>query len=182
MAEIEIRHNLPDFSRQLKAFGYDFERKAIRSGVAAASRIFKNKVVAVLNRPRRSPVRKGETPGTLRRAIYIKRTRAPKGEEHYFVGVRQGKKARGRKGGSADAYYWRWVELGHRIRRPGQAIRGGRRLKALRRARHDQAGGGRVQAYPFLTPAFNAAKQDALNKFNEMVQKRIAQENAKRAA
>jgi HK97 gp10 family phage protein len=182
MAEIEVKHNLPDFKRQLAKFGFDFERKAIRSGVAAASRVFKNRTVAVLNRPRVSPVRRGEQPGTLRRAIYIKRARAPRGEEHYFVGVRQGKKARGRKGGSADAYYWRWVELGHRIRRPGQAIRGGRRTRALMRSRHDAAGGGRVQAYPFLKPAFNAAKQDALNKFNEMVQKRINQENAKRAA
>lgn len=179
---VEVRTNLPDFLKQMEAFGADMERKVFRNGVAAAARVFRNSVQRVLQRPRISPVRKGERPGTLQRAIYVKRStkNRQKGQEAYFVGVRQGKAARSRKGGSADAYYWRWVELGHRIRPKGQAIRGGRNTKALMRARHDAAKGGRVPPYPFLKPGFEAGKTEALQKFNENVQARIDKENAKR--
>lgn len=178
--EVRIRTNLPDFLRQLKAFEFDMTRKVFRNGVAAASRVFKNAVVNVLSRPRRSPVLKCVTPGTLKRAIYIKRDRDSKpGLEHYFVGVRQGKAQQKRKGGNADAFYWRWVELGHRIRAPGHGIRGGFRKKAVRRAQHDASGGGRVPAYPFLTPAFQKAKEQALEKFLSSVQARINKENSK---
>jgi HK97 gp10 family phage protein len=179
---VVVKTNLPDFKRAMAAFTYDMQRKTFRNGVAAASRIFKNQVVKILQRPRVSPVRKGETPGTLRRAIYIKRARDSKrGLEHYFVGVRQGKVAKGRKGGSADAFYWRFVELGHRKVPRGSKITGGRRTQALKRARFDTAGGGKVRAYPFLEPAFKAAKEDALKKFTENIQERIKVENAKRS-
>jgi len=181
MPDVKVVSNLPDFKRQVREFGYDMEKKVFRNGVAAAARIFRNGVQRVLSRPRLSPVRRGENPGTLRRAIYIKRAKDSKqGLEHYFVGVRQGKAERGRKGGSADAFYWRFVELGHRIRQPGQGISGGRRVKALLRARHDAQGGGRVRAYPFLQPAFQIEQLNALKKFNENVQARIDKENTKR--
>lgn len=181
MAEVTVRTNIPDFKAQMTAFGYDMERKIFRSGVAAASTVFRRHVLRILQRPRRSPVRKGETPGTLRRAIYMRRARDSRnGLEHYFVGVRQGKAARNRKGGSADAFYWRFVELGHLIRARGQKIGGGRRYQRLQRERLNAAGSRRVPAYPFLKPAFESGKTEALSKFNERVQIRIDKENAKR--
>jgi HK97 gp10 family phage protein len=178
---VVIRTNMPDFLRQTRELGYDLERKVFRSGVAAATTVFRKAVLTVLDRPRRSAIRKGETPGTLRRAIYVKRARDSRlGLEHYFVGVRQGKKQRSRKGGNADAFYWKFVELGHLIRPRGGAIRGGRNSQRLQRERARASGAGRVPPYPFMKPAFEQGQKQALDKFEERVQQRIDKENAKR--
>lgn len=177
---VRTKTNLPDFKKRLSEFKFDMERKIIRSGVAASATVFRRHVVRILQRPRLSPPIKGVTPGTLRRAIYVKRERAVPGTEHYFVGVRQGKKARNRKGGSLDAFYWRMVELGHLKRRPGGGLRGGKRSRALQRSRLNAAGAGRVPAYPFLQPAFQQGQTEALANFTERVQERIDKENAKR--
>lgn len=178
---IKITTNLPAFKQQLRELGADMERKVIRNAVGAAARVFQKHVLRILARPRKSPIKRGTPPGTLRRAIYIKRARdVTRGREHYFVGVRQGKREQGRKSGSRDAFYWRMVELGHLARRPGGGIRGGKRSAALQRARLNAAGAKRVQAYPFLQPAFQAGQNEALEKFNERVQARIDKENAKR--
>lgn len=168
--------NLPDFKAQLREFGFDMERKVFRSGVAAAANVFKAKAVQLA--PTLRVPRKDRTAGLLKKAIYIKRSKDSRnGLEHYFVGVRQGRAARQRKGGSLDAFYWRWVEQGHIARGPGQALRGGRRSKAIQRSRYS---GSRVPAYPFLAPAFQRAQQQALQAFNDRVQKRIDKENSKR--
>lgn len=178
---IRIVTNLPEFKRQVEAFSFDMQRKIFRNAVGAAARVFQRHVKTILARPRKSKPRKGTPPGTLQRAIYIKRARDSKGGlEHYFVGVRQGRKEQGRKGGSRDAFYWRMVELGHLIRGRGQALRGGDRLKRLQRSRLAASGASRVQAYPFLQPAFQRGQTEALQKFNEIVQARIDKENAKR--
>lgn len=176
---VTIRTNLPDFKRQLQAFGYDMQRRIFRSGVAAAAAVFKRAVV------QRAPVLRTKhtkrVAGLLKRSIYTKRARDSKnGLEHYFVGVRQGKRAQQRKGGSLDAFYWRVVELGHLIRRRRQALRGGRRSVALQRARLNASGAPRVRPYPYLAPAYQAVKGQALQAFNVRVQARIDKENAKR--
>lgn len=168
---ITIKTNLPDFKKQLKDFGYDMERKVFRSGVAAAANVFRKLTVQLV------PVRTG----LLKKAIYTKRARDSRnGLEHYFVGVRQGKKAQRRKGGSLDAFYWRFVEQGHLVRRRGRGIRGGRRSAALQRSRLNASGAARVPAYPFLAPAFQRGKDQALQAFTTRVQARIDKENAKR--
>lgn len=177
---ITVKTNLPDFKRQLRAFGLDMERKVFRAGVAASAQVFRKRVEEV------APVRTGR----LKRAIYVRRSRdSTTGREHYFVGVRQGKAARNRnvrhKGkvvgtGNLDAFYWRFVELGHLVRRRGSGVRGGRRSQALQRARLSALGARRVPARPFLAPAFQRGKDEALQAFTVRVQQRIDKENAKR--
>lgn len=178
-AEITVKTNLPEFKAQLRALGQDFERKVFRSGVSAAASVFKKLAIneaPVLKRPK-----KGAVSGLLRRAIYVKRSRdRSPGREHYFVGVRQGKAARRRKGGSLDAYYWRFVHEGHLARGPGNTIRGGRRRRALERSRLNASGAKRVPANRFLARAFSSGKESALRAFTERVQRRIDTENRKR--
>jgi hypothetical protein len=175
---VTVTTNLPDFKRQMRELGQDFERKVFRAGTAAAAGVFKKQGISeapVLKRPK-----KGAVYGLLRRAIYVKRARAPSGTERYFVGVRQGKRARGRKGGSLDAYYWRWVHEGHLARGPGSKIKGGRRRSALERRRLGASGAKRVPGNPFLARAFAQGKDAALKAFTDRVTKRIDQENRKR--
>lgn len=171
---VTVKTSLPDFKKQLRDFGYDMERKVFRAGVAASATVFRKRVEQTV------PVRSG----LLKRAIYVKRSRDSKnGLEHYFVGIRQGKAARSRnvrhKGklvGTAnlDAFYWRFVELGHLARG------GGRRSTALQRGRLNASGAKRVPAHPFLAPAYQRGKDQALQAFVVRVQERIDKENAKR--
>jgi HK97 gp10 family phage protein len=171
MAEgIVFKTNLPQFKAQLKAFGQDFERRTMRSATAAAATVFRKLVVA------NAPVRTG----LLKRAVYIKRSRdRTSGREHYFVGVRQGRKAQRRKGGSLDAFYWRFVEQGHLARGPRSRLQGGKRRRALQRERLNASGAKRVGARPFLRPSFEQGREAAVQAFYGRVQKRLDQENRK---
>jgi HK97 gp10 family phage protein len=182
---VEIRTNLPDFKRQVDAMGVDFERRAFRSGVAAAAQVFRKQ--AEKNAPvYQGPRRKRRIAGTLRRNILIKRLRAPKGTEKYYVGVRAGRQ-RPKKGAPMATFflpfYWAWVEAGHRIvPRGGKLNVGGRRTRALNRERFDRSGGGRTQPVWYLRNAFQQQKTAALVAFSARVQQRIDKENAKRGS
>lgn len=71
----------------------------------------------------------------------------------YIVTVRTGK-----FGADGDAYYWRWVERGHKIiwKKAGQS-----RNDARKEAARLEYGTARVPAYPFMRPAFDSKKQPA---------------------
>lgn len=83
--------------------------------------------------------------GVLRRALFAKRSRFGQSPtmEVRIIGVRKGKKA---QKNNRDAYYARWIEYGHRARTskrfPGPPVF--------------------VPAQPFLRPAFESTKNQAL--------------------
>jgi HK97 gp10 family phage protein len=172
---IEFRFNLPDFNRQLKALSQDMEQKVIRAATAAAARTFYKRAlqfVPILKTPR-----KDRSPGILKRALYVFRSRDRSGgREHYVVGVRGRAKSRG----TVDAFYWRWVEQGHLARGKGTGLRGGKRSKNLQRQRLAISGAKRVQAHPYLKPAFETGKDEALKVFYSTIEKRLAKANQKR--
>lgn len=170
-----VKANLPEFKAQLRAIGVDMERRAVRQASAAAAAVFR--AAAQRNAPvQEPPGRKGHMVGTLRRAIYARRVRSPKGVSIYRVSVRQGKKEKGK---GRDAYYWAWVEQGHIARGPGQALRGGANSKSLQRKRL-RAAGGFVQPKPYLRPAFEQSGGRALQVFNERLSRAIERYSQKK--
>lgn len=120
--------------------------------------------------------------GTLVRAIYAKRSRYGNTPtlENRVVGVRRGNKygkSRVKAGKSnMDAFYWKWVEFGHRI--------GTRKTGYLKKqTRQGGAGGksrGDVPAQPFMRPAFEATKGQAALAIRDGLKRQI-EEAAKRA-
>lgn len=178
---VVLKHNIPDFKKQLAAFGFDMEKKIFRAGVNAAGQIFKKRAIELA--PVSNLRRKRHIAGTLKRNIILFRPKKQTpGTERQSVGVRSGIKP---KKGAAQAhyflpFYWRWVEEGHRIVKRGSRITGGRRTKALKRARFDASGGGRTKAVWYLKRAFQSVGGAALDAFNKRVQARIDKENAKR--
>jgi HK97 gp10 family phage protein len=91
-------------------------------------------------------------PGTLKRAVIMKQIPelSNKNKQTFFVTVRQGKKYRkqGKKGNlSQDAWYWRFVEFGT----------------------------VKMSAQPFLRPAFDMRKNDALQAIKTRLAQRIEQ-------
>ena len=90
--------------------------------------------------------------GTMKRAVILKQIPelSNKNKQTFFVTVRQGKKYRkqGKKGNlSQDAWYWRFVEFGT----------------------------VKMSARPFLRPAFDMKKNDALTAIKTRLAERIEQ-------
>lgn len=93
----------------------------------------------------------------------------------YLVTVRNGNAAR------EGAFYWRWVEKGHKFvpRNKNVSAKTGRTIgwAAHRRAAELEYGNARVRAYPFMRPAYEGRKQDAV----DLMTRTLAQQLARNA-
>ncbi|WP_323142715.1 hypothetical protein [Massilia phyllosphaerae] len=78
----------------------------------------------------------------------------------YLVTVRKG------NFGGGDAYYWSWVEKGHKFVPKNTRIgKRGNKIgwAAHRRAAELEYGTASAPAYPFMRPAYDSRKSDAVN-------------------
>jgi HK97 gp10 family phage protein len=169
MIEFDVTVNATEFRQQLDVLAKDIREKAVDAAVRAAAQVFRKAVAE------KAPVLKEDTKnrvaGTLKRAIYLKRSkRSTSGARRYFVGIRSCRKAAKSK---RDAFYWRFLEAGWMPRGPGGGLRGGARTRALQRRRNLMAGHKRVQV-EFIEPAFKAAKGEAEAKFRSAMEKYLA--------
>jgi HK97 gp10 family phage protein len=150
---------LKELQNALNQLPKEIQGRPLRSAVSAAAKVIVDDVKA------RVPV--GET-GNLKTAVYRYRSRRNSaiGRETFFVGIRQGKaqfkdtaynRRRGRVGKSyktaGEAYYWRFLEFGT----------------------------AKMQAKPFLRPAFEANKSRAVEVIKDRLGKSI-QTQAKKLA
>ena len=156
MAEFVKIEGLDVFAQALNSLPPNIARNVLRGAVSAGARIISNE--AKLRAPvYTGPVSQGHPPpGTLKRSIIQKQIRelSDLGKQTFYVTVRRGKKyqKQGKKGNlSQDAYYAKWVEFGT----------------------------SKMAAKPFLRPAFEAGKQEAVNKMAEYIAKRFPTEAAK---
>ncbi len=125
--------------------------------------------------------------GTLARAIYQKQIRELSGpdKQTFFVGARSGKLYQkvGKKGVNKDAYYARWVELGHFTRAPGGRLRHtnrGERNNATLAAAVQTGHVHWVPAHPFLRPAFDVKKDRAVEAIGQKIAARLLTIKAKK--
>lgn len=82
----------------------------------------------------------------------------------YLVTVRKG------KFNGNDAYYWRWVENGHKI---VPRKKKGVTWKAHRAAAALEFGNARVPAYPFMRPAYESKKGAAIDVMNKKLREQM---------
>ncbi|MBZ2208474.1 HK97-gp10 family putative phage morphogenesis protein [Massilia soli] len=109
--------------------------------------------------------------GTIYNNIIAKRlTEESDGDKKqaYLVTVRSGK-----FGADGDAFYWRFVEQGHKFvpRKPKSGK--GSTWKAHRRAAELEYGSATVPAYPFMRPAYEARKADAIEVMRDKLAQKI---------
>jgi HK97 gp10 family phage protein len=171
MIEVHI-DGLKSLDKALGMLPQNIAKKHLNNAVAAGARIIRDEA------RNRAPVSDGKTnknaspSGTLKRSIIVKwiRELSKYGMSTFYVTVRSGKKYRkqGKKGNlSQDAYYWRYVEFGHKIvpRFKGKytdyALKGRTRQTGLAIRRRNATGS--VPPKPFIRPAFESKKQEALN-------------------
>lgn len=156
------------------------EKRTARKMVVAGGRILKQEAVSIAR------ANGSVDSGDMVKNIAIKReSKAPKGTEQYHLGVRHGREqtkkvraagktklvvnGRGRivKQRDNDPYYWRWVELGHKIvprRRAGTS-------KSIRKRR--AAASGTVDAKPFIQPALERKRAEAIDAMGKVAQQEL---------
>lgn len=123
--------------------------------------------------------------GKLKRSIYSKWIREASSRERqtFFVSVRRGKQFRAKqrvskKGRTTmtkdlDAYYWTWVEFGHIATGAGKKIKGGAQRRSDTRSKLRSSGATFVPPRPFLRPAYEQNKQQAVEAIRSELSKRI---------
>ena len=143
---------LDQLAEALRALPQRVARNGLRAAVYAGAKVIRDE--AKLH----APVATGNLgpnqppPGTLKRSVIMKQIPELSGaqKQTFFVTVRHGKKYRkqGKKGNlSQDAWYWRFVEFGT----------------------------VKMSAQPFLRPAFDMRKNDALQAIKTRLAQRIEQ-------
>ena len=158
MISVQIT-GLKELQKALNELPKEIQGRPLRSAVSAAAKVIVDDVKS------RIPV--GET-GNLKTAVYRYRSRrnSATGRETFFVGIRQGKaqykdtaynRRKGRVGKNyktaGEAYYWRFLEFGT----------------------------VKMQAKPFMRPAFEGSKSRILDVMKERLGKAI-QDQAKKLA
>lgn len=156
MAELIHVSGLKELNDALKELPERIARNALSAGVYAAAKVIKDEARALAPNYT-GPVAKGHPPpGTLKRSVIMKHIAEKSGkyQQTFYVLVRHGKKYKkqGKKGNlSQDAFYWRFVEFGT----------------------------VKMAAKPFMRPAFESKKQEALEAMREKLATRIAEEASK---
>jgi HK97 gp10 family phage protein len=137
MMSIKVE-GLKELEKKMISLGPKISLKALRSSLAAGAKVIKQDAMA------RVPVKTG----TLRKSLYIKRLTKPNPyAERYILGARHGKKMQKR---NLDAYYWSWIEFGHKDR-----------------------SGKAVDPRPFIRPAFESRKIQAMDTIKQVLKTKI---------
>ena len=156
MADFQHVQGLRELQAALKELPDRIARNVLRGSVSAGAAVIRKEATA------RAPVstgpkRQGQPPpGTLKRSVYQKQIRNLSSlvRQTFIVSVRKGKKYRnqGKKGNlSQDAWYATFVEFGT----------------------------AKMAARPFLRPAFESKKGDAVAAIKDYLARRIPLEVAK---
>ena len=154
MAEFESVQvqGLDQLAKALRELPQRVARNGMRAAVYAGAKVIRDEAKL------QAPVATGDLganqppPGTLKRSVIMKQIPELSGaqKQTFFVTVRHGKKYRkqGKKGNlSQDAWYWRFVEFGT----------------------------VKMSARPFLRPAFDMKKHEAVTAIKTRLAQRIEQ-------
>jgi len=113
--------------------------------------------------------------GVLFNSIIVKRLEEESNggtKQVYLVTVRKGSY------GGDDAFYWRWVENGHKFvpKNKNVSARTGRTIgwAAHRRAAELEYGNRRTRAYPFMRPAYEGKKHEAVDLMTRTLAEQLA--------
>lgn len=140
--ELEVQ-GLPELLRKLRGLPDQVRAKVIKGAVASGAAVIKNEAIS------RAPIYSGKVgknhppPGALKAAIYQARLlkECTGTVEAWLVSVRKGPRAAASVRGNVDAYYATWVEYGT----------------------------VKMGAKPFMRPAFEAKKNEAVEAMRQYV-------------
>ncbi len=161
----EIR-NLPGLMAELRQIPQIMQTRILKGACATGAAVFKDQVTA-------NALRVADT-GTLARAVYMTRlsSECDQNNERWIVGVRRGKTiGKNKRENKNDAFYAAWVEYGHLTRTPGLTAKQHR--KARESGTAESLGAKVVPAHPFMRPAFDTKKVDAVRAMEQYVREHL---------
>lgn len=141
---------LKELNEALRQLPQNIARNVLRGAAGAGAAVIRKEARA------RAPVFTGPVgprhppPGTLKKSIYQQASRALSNlvQQTFNVGVKTGKALRTKSGASANAFYWKFVEFGT----------------------------AKMAARPFMRPAFEAKKHEAVAAIKAYIAERIPRE------
>jgi HK97 gp10 family phage protein len=141
---------LAELARALRELPEKVAKNGLRVSVYAGAKVVRDEARIRAPRAAQSLGANQPPPGTLRRSVIMKQIPELSSltRQTFFVTVRHGKKYRkqGKKGNlSQDAWYWRFVEFGTR----------------------------KMRARPFLRPALEAKRREAVQAMKDRLSERI---------
>jgi HK97 gp10 family phage protein len=147
-AETVRIEGLAELNRALRELPQRIANRGLRTAVYAGAKVIRDEARHRAPKAAQSLGTKQPSAGTLKRSVIMKHIRelSGGGRQTFYVLVRQGKKYRnqGKRGNlSQDAWYWRFVEFGTR----------------------------KMAARPFLRPALESRRREAV----EAIKGRLAQ-------
>lgn len=174
-AEFIRLKGVDDLKLALRDLDRSMRRKVLKAALRSAARVIQSDAKS------RAPVLQMPTPrrvpGTVKRSIVVRASKLARRKNMVGVYVTvKASKARVKKDGRQDPFYFRFLEEGWIPRGPGRALRGSDRKKRAVRA---QDAGRKVQR-PFLGPALQAKSQAAVQAFEREVLPAIAKFNRRK--
>jgi HK97 gp10 family phage protein len=152
MARVEtVRiEGLAQLDRALRELPQRVANRGLRASVYAGAKVIRDEARARAPKAAQSLGPKQPPPGTLKRSVIMKHVRelSGGGRQTFYVLVRHGKKYRnqGKRGNlSQDAWYWRFLEFGTR----------------------------KMGARPFLRPALESRRREAVSAIKDRLAQRI---------
>ncbi len=141
---------LAELGKALRELPGRVARNGLRASVYAGAKVVRDEARAQAPKAAQSLGANQPPPGTLKRSVIMKHIRelSGGGRQTFYVLVRHGKKYRnqGKRGNlSQDAWYWRFVEFGTR----------------------------KMAARPFLRPALESRRREAVDAIKERLTQRI---------
>lgn len=174
-AEFIRLKGVDDLKLALRDLDRSMRRKVLKAALRSAARVIQSDAKS------RAPVLQMPTPrrvpGTVKRSIVVRASKLARRKNMLGVYVTvKASKARVKKDGRQDPFYFRFLEEGWIPRGPGRGLRGSDRKKRAVRA---QDTGRKVQR-PFLGPALQAKSQAAVQAFEREVLPAIAKYNRRK--
>lgn len=148
-----------DLESALSKLSMTANERVLRASGYAGAAVFVDEAI------QRVPVKTG----TIQRNIIAKRIeeKSDDTKQTYYVTVRTGN-----VGTEGDAFYWRWVENGHSLsRRKNKKST----WKAHRAAMKLEFGDSKTAAQPFMRPAYESKKEDAVEAMRRKMAELIPQ-------
>ena len=152
MAKTQTVHieGLAELDRALRELPLRIANRGLRTSVYAGAKVIRDEARARAPKAAQSLGPKQPPPGTLKRSVIMKHIRelSSGGRQTFYVMVRHGKKyqKQGKRGTlSQDAWYWRFLEFGTR----------------------------KMAARPFLRPALESRRREAVDAIKARLRQRI---------
>lgn len=206
MAKTEIL-GIGDMRTNFAEVRQDMQKRVARKVVVAGGRVLKAEAIAI------ATANGSKVSGDMIKNIAIKReSKAPQGTEQIHLGVRHGRdqtkktrsqgtkylavNSRGRivTRRTNDPYYWRWVELGHKITprevssgvthyeqkfKNGRVVSRQSKFSGLSiRARRRAQASGQVDPKPFIQPALERKRSEAIQAMGDAVVKEVLKDRS----